>query len=412
MAPIRMLHCADIHLGVETYGTIDPVTGLNTRLLDFLATLDEAVETALREQVDVFLFAGDAYKSRSPNPTHQREFARRIYRLASAGIQVFLLVGNHDLPNAFPRATSLEIFGVLQVPNVHVSGVRPEVYRLQTRHGPLNVVALPWVTRSAMLAQDQFKNKSVAQLNEELVRAIGQAIRDLAGTLDPTVPAVLAGHCHVFGARRGTEGLFAMGQDPLINLSDLALPRFEYVALGHIHSHQVLHQHPPVVYSGSLNAVDFGEEGEQKGFVLVEVEPGNTTYRFVPVAARQFHTIEVKVAGADVTDEVRRAIERQADQIRGSIVRLQVDLEVEQAGLLREEEVRKHLRTYRPAYIAGIHKQIRSRGHTAAMPALFTEAMKPIDALRLYFESTQVPKDRQEALLERASRLLGADSPS
>ena len=67
------------------------------------------------------VFAGDAYKTRDPNPTYQREFARRIKKIADAGIPVVLLVGNHDLPAGARRATSISIFDTLAVPNVYVA---------------------------------------------------------------------------------------------------------------------------------------------------------------------------------------------------------------------------------------------------------------------------------------------------
>ncbi|MGB9881048.1 MAG: metallophosphoesterase family protein, partial [Anaerolineae bacterium] len=139
---IKVLHFADLHLGVENYGKLDAATGLHTRLLDFLRSLDELVEYALKERVDLVLFAGDAYKNRDPNPTHQREFAKRIRQLAAADIPVFLLIGNHDLPNLVGRANTLDIFATLEVPNVYV-GRKLAVHRIQTRSGPLQIVALP-----------------------------------------------------------------------------------------------------------------------------------------------------------------------------------------------------------------------------------------------------------------------------
>ncbi|MDQ3901025.1 MAG: metallophosphoesterase, partial [Actinomycetota bacterium] len=78
----KMLHLADIHIGMENYGRTDPATGLNTRLQDYLQRFDEALTYALeKEPVDVVLIAGDIYKNRTPNPTHQREFARRLKRV-------------------------------------------------------------------------------------------------------------------------------------------------------------------------------------------------------------------------------------------------------------------------------------------------------------------------------------------
>ena len=69
---MQILHFSDVHIGVESYGRTDPVTGLSTRLLDFLQTLDECVGYAIDNQVDLVVFAGDAYKSREPSQTHQR----------------------------------------------------------------------------------------------------------------------------------------------------------------------------------------------------------------------------------------------------------------------------------------------------------------------------------------------------
>jgi DNA repair protein SbcD/Mre11 len=67
---IKFLHFADLHLGVENYGRLDPATGMNTRVLDFLRALDAVVDRAIDEQVDAVLFAGDAYRTKDPNVTY------------------------------------------------------------------------------------------------------------------------------------------------------------------------------------------------------------------------------------------------------------------------------------------------------------------------------------------------------
>src|SRR6185295_17596874 len=90
---IKLLHLADLHIGMENHGRIDPATGLHTRLLDYLARLDEALDAGLDAGVDIVLIAGDIYKSRTPNPTHPREFAKRIQRIRYAGLPVVILIG-------------------------------------------------------------------------------------------------------------------------------------------------------------------------------------------------------------------------------------------------------------------------------------------------------------------------------
>ncbi|MQY72420.1 MAG: exonuclease SbcCD subunit D, partial [Dehalococcoidia bacterium] len=83
---MKILHFADLHLGVESYGHIDPATGLSSRLLDFLFALDQVVDYALENKVDLVLFCGDAYKTREPTQTQQREFAKRINRLSTNNV--------------------------------------------------------------------------------------------------------------------------------------------------------------------------------------------------------------------------------------------------------------------------------------------------------------------------------------
>ena len=110
---LKILHCADIHLGYETHGRHDAETGLNTRLLDFKRCFDFMVERALAEDIDVFLFAGDAYRTADPTPTQQKLFAQCLQPIATAGIPIVMITGNHDHPVSFGKASSIDIFGYL-----------------------------------------------------------------------------------------------------------------------------------------------------------------------------------------------------------------------------------------------------------------------------------------------------------
>ena len=157
--PIRLLHTADVHIGMENYGRVDPATGINARVMDFLRRLSDMADYAIEEGVDVFVFAGDAYKTRDPNPTYQREFSRRIKKIADAGIPVILLVGNHDLPTVSKRASSVSIFDTLNVPNVYV-GDREELREITCRRGqPLQVATVPYPLRSAFISREDSQGK-------------------------------------------------------------------------------------------------------------------------------------------------------------------------------------------------------------------------------------------------------------
>src|SRR5690242_1166166 len=220
---MRILHTADIHLGTDLYGHYDPQIGGSSRLQDFAAALDRTVDYAIDEGIDLFLFAGDAYKTRDPSPTQQREFALRLRRLLEAGIPVFLLTGNHDMPNSVGRATSLDIFGSLPLANLHVAR-KPGIHLVQTRSGPLQIVAVPWMMRSALMARDELKNKTVDEMNRELLARLESFMEGAIAALQPEIPAILTLHGSIAGATYGSERSTMLGSDLVIPKNLIARP--------------------------------------------------------------------------------------------------------------------------------------------------------------------------------------------
>ena len=150
---IKILHFADAHIDMANYGRHDPVSGLPLRVLDFLHALDAIVDAAIAEKVDLVLFAGDAYKDRSPAPTYQREWGKRIMRLSQAGIRTLLLLGNHDSAPALGRAHAIQEFDTLQVPHVRVVD-KPTFIKAGEFEGlDAQILAIPWLSRSRMTAE-------------------------------------------------------------------------------------------------------------------------------------------------------------------------------------------------------------------------------------------------------------------
>jgi len=408
---VKILHFADLHLGVENYGHVDASTGLSSRLLDVLESLDRLVDYAIGQRVDLVLFCGDAYRTREPSQTHQREFARRIGRLSDAGIPVFLLTGNHDLPNAAGRATSTEIFSTLAVKNVWVSS-RPEVYRIATRSGPLQVASLPWLRRGAILSREDTRSLNFDQINERMQAALSNIVATLAGRIDPSLPAVLAGHVWVAGAALGTEKMMTIGQEHTLLLSTVANRAFDYVALGHIHRGQMLYDLPPVVYSGSLARLDFGDEGIEKGFYLVDIDTGGKDQRrasstFLPVEGRRFLTIGVALddTDADPLGTVLAEIERNRDKVAEAIVRLQISMPAALGAQVPDARLREALKT---AYFLSITREIVRETRTR-LGARTAEGLTPVDALKLWLESKNTAPERTQTLLDYGRRLAEGD---
>ena len=407
---MRILHFSDLHIGVENYGLIDPDTGLSTRLGDFLASLDQVVEFALTQGVDLVLLAGDAYKGRDPSQTHQREFAKRLARLSEAEIPIFLLVGNHDLPNAVSRATAVEIFSTLRVPYLYV-GANLQNYTVPTAAGPLQILAVPWPRRSVLLGREESRGLTIEEIRSEVERRMTAAIELQAQRLDPEVPAIIAGHVTVNGATVGTERSMMLGQDHVLLASALDRREVDYVALGHIHKHQVLRpDQPMVVYSGSLQRVDFSEEEDQKGFCVVDLDPAApqgrrlTDFRFETLDARPFVTIDALLTAGDVdpTQSVLRAIARK--DISDAVVRVRISLPQELEPHLREPDIREALQ---PAhYIAAISQESSDGARRTRLAGEAAEGLTPRQALQLYLESRGVDTARQEQIMRTADELL------
>lgn len=405
---MRIVHFSDVHIGVENYTKIDPDTGMSTRLMDFLSTFDEVVSYSIDNDVDLVLFCGDAYKSREPSQTHQREFAKRINQLSSSGIPVFLLLGNHDMPHVVSKATALDIFSTLEVPNLYI-GDSLKTYKIPTKGGLIQIVALPWIRRSAFLVRKEIQGLNHEEINESIQKSLTELILANAQKLDNSVPAIFAGHVSIGEAVTSSEQSMMLGRDHVLLKSAVALPQFDYVALGHVHRHQILGNDPKIVYSGSLQRVDFGEEKDDKGFCVLDIDPAKPAglrvdnFEFKNVDAREFLSILVEIHEGDPnpTNTVIEAISR--NHIDGKIVKLIIKLPIDLEGQIQDSEVRKALQGAH--FLASISKevtqQVKTRlGHTDS------KIPHPKQALALYLESRNVPDDRAKLLIEHADGLI------
>jgi exonuclease SbcD len=203
---MKLLHFADAHIDMANYGRHDPETGLPLRVLDFLKSLDTIVNTAIHEKVDMVIFAGDAYKDRSPAPTFQREWGRRIIRLSQARIPTLLLVGNHDLSPAIGRAHAIQEFDTLQVPYVRVLQT-PEILKPKDLWDlPVQVIALPWISRSGLIASQDMSAADPSEIYSNIESRISELMEGWLEEADPGLPLILTAHASVHGDARKRPG--------------------------------------------------------------------------------------------------------------------------------------------------------------------------------------------------------------
>ncbi len=341
---MKILHFADAHIDMAPQGRHDPASGLPLRVLDYLKALDTIVDAAVAEAVDLVIFAGDAYKDRTPAPTFQREWGRRIMRLSQAGIPTVLLVGNHDLSPAVGRAHALHEFETLHVPHIHVIG-KPCLLRPPDLEGlPLQLIGLPWVTRSGLMAALELSAVEPAKVFAEIETRLTELLHGYLDEVDPALPVVLTAHASVQGALYGAERAVMLGGDLVLPGSLVRDPRLSYVALGHIHKAQDLNEglQPPVIYPGSIERMDFGEAADEKYYVVATVEAGQPTrVEWRKLSGRRFIDRFVRLSAPEFfMQEVLGALPAR-EELDGAVVRLVMEYPRQWEPLLDEAALRQ-----------------------------------------------------------------------
>jgi exonuclease SbcD len=406
---VKILHFADAHIDMANYGRHDPESGLPLRVMDFLKSLDEIVATAIEEKVDLVIFAGDAYKDRNPAPTFQREWGKRIMRLSRAEIPTLLLIGNHDLSPALGRAHALDPFTTLDVPHVRVLD-KPQFLGSDDLDGvPVQIIALPWVSRSGMMAHLELRGADPGQIYEQIEEKLTELVNHWLENADPNLPIILTAHASVQGAQYGGERTVMLGGDLVLSGSLVKNPRFDYVALGHIHKPQDLNEnaHPPVIYPGSIERVDFGEVGDDKFFVIAEVERGQTR-----VAWRQLKNIRPFVdcfvtldSQEGITDKIREALPS-VDQLEDAIVRLVLDYPREWEPMIDEAALREYAAG---AFEFHLVKRPQMESRVRLPEGQLAGSMTPMALLETYWGTQHLAPEEVEKLQSLAVEILGGE---
>ena len=292
---MKLLHTADWHIGKKTHG--EHVKGsLHSRLLDVKNSLEHVADTARKQDVDGIVMAGDVFETSTPTPTQNRVALDAITDLTRIA-PVLLTTGNHDHPVTTGLKHALDFLreqdGVwlLDEPGVVMwNGVA--------------VCSLPWPV-PAIVEDGNALDLYETKLNR---------LRSMAEEKD--APSLVMGHFTVGGSLpSGSERSLEMSREQLFPAS--LFEGIDYTALGHIHKHQEVG--PNVVYSGAPEAFTFGEDGP-KGTVVVDLMPGNTTWKLVEHPVSTFATVRVSQP-ENVTAAVVDEIKSRPD-IEGSFVRI------------------------------------------------------------------------------------------
>ncbi|MBF8192928.1 exonuclease SbcCD subunit D [Nonomuraea sp. K274] len=264
---MKILHTADWHVGKVLKG--------RTRIDEHRDVLRELVAAARTHDVDAVIVAGDLFDTSAPTPEAQSLVLNALMALRGDGRDVVVLAGNHDNPQL------LEVYRpVLAKLGLHVLGAfrRPDAggtLAFTARSGePVRLAVLPFLSHRYVVRAAEVLSGTAAEHNRDYAARIAELIGALTAgfhgdtvnlvTTHGTLPGGAFG-----GGEREAQSIFSY------YFEATAFPvATQYAALGHLHRRQQIPGPCPIWYSGSPLAVDFGEEGNTPGALLVEVSPG------------------------------------------------------------------------------------------------------------------------------------------
>ena len=409
---IKLLHFSDAHIDIANHGKQDANTGLPVRVLDFLKALDTIIDAAVDEKVDLVIFSGDAYKDRTPVPTFQREWGKRIARLSQEKIPTLLVVGNHDLSPATGRAHALQEFSTLQIPFVRVID-KPQLLLPDELFGmQLQVIGIPWVSRSSLMAALADKGEAIDNIYKELGSRLGEVIESYIARLNPEIPTIFTAHASVEGAKYGAERSVMLGSDLVFPPGLLKDKRFDYVAMGHIHKAQNLNEgsHPPIIYPGSIEKVDFGEAADDKYFVIAEIERGNTKVSWRKLQGRKYIDRRIDLTNPiNVEGQLQEALGPK-ENLKDAIVRLVISYPMDMESLIDEQALRIYAEDafeFHPKRQPHIKTRIRLSDEVPV------GSLPPDELLDLYWKTIEVAPDDRDLLNQLGVEIIrSADNAS
>ncbi|MHC1772320.1 MAG: exonuclease SbcCD subunit D [Flexilinea sp.] len=400
--PVRVLHFSDAHIDSASGGKKDPKTGLSVRIIDFLKALDQIVDCAIDEKVDIVLFAGDAYRNPTPVPTYQREWGKRMKRLSNAHIPVLMLIGNHDISPAGGRASALQEYDTLEVPYLHLAKTI-RLWKPEDLHDvPVQILTVPWVSKSTMISALGLQRLTSDELYTRLEDEISERIRASMEEIDSGIPAVMLAHYAVPGASYPNRQAVSLGREVMLSAGLVKDNCFSYTALGHIHKYQNLNtgEQPPVIFSGSIERVNFGETDEEKGFVIADIENHHTVYSFRKISGRKFFNRELTIQKAETFQQEVMQVLPESRDVEDAMIRLTINYPREWDTFLDENELRKYMDKALEFHL------IRKTTQIQRIRVLGDEGISSLDPpelLKKYCEMNSFETEETEMLMAQAA---------
>lgn len=270
---MKILHTSDLHIG-KYIGTYDLKE-------DTEYVLNQVVDTAIRERVEVVLISGDVFDRPNPSEEAIKMYVSFLKQLLDKNIKVIAISGNHD--SGIRLSAYKEILGKGYFVEGEFNSPMRKV-SLNDKYGPVNFYMLPFFTpfivKSNLKLEKGLENYDLAM--DEIIKR---------ENIDTSQRNIILAHQFVAGFKfGGSEEDFSYSNGDEKNVAGVGIvsldkfQNFDYVALGHIHKPQKISRET-IRYSGSLLKYKTSEiDGPDKSVVIIDLkEKGNIEVKLDPI---------------------------------------------------------------------------------------------------------------------------------
>ena len=270
---MKILHTSDLHIG-KYIGTYDLKE-------DTEYVLNQVVDTAIRERVEVVLISGDVFDRPNPSEEAIKMYVSFLKELLDKNIKVIAISGNHD--SGIRLSAYKDILGKGYFVEGEFNSPMRKV-SLSDEYGPVNFYMLPFFTpfivKSNLKLEKGLENYDLAM--DEIIKR---------ENIDTSQRNIILAHQFVAGFKfGGSEEDFSYSNGDEKNVAGVGIisldkfQNFDYVALGHIHKPQKISRET-IRYSGSLLKYKTSEiDGPDKSVVIIDLkEKGNIEVKLDPI---------------------------------------------------------------------------------------------------------------------------------
>lgn len=264
---MKFIHLSDLHIGkrVNEFSMLEEQRYI---LLKILEIIEE-------EKPDAVLIAGDVYDKSQPSGEAVKLLDEFIFRLSNMPLSAFIISGNHDSAERLAFGSR-----IMEKANIFISPIydgNVQKHTLDDEWGEVNIFMLPFI--KPVNVRQAFPEEEINSYTDAITTAISKM------DVDESKRNIILSHQFVTGAIKCDSEEISLGGTDNVDVS--AYDKFDYVALGHIHSPQKLIR-DTVRYSGTPLKYSFSECRHKKSVTVVEMgEKGDVQIRLIPLVPRR-----------------------------------------------------------------------------------------------------------------------------